>query len=663
MEDFKQNIIDIDPQDGLIDIINKIKSVPGKTVTLSIPGNAAVLQDVTNLKILQRQADELGKEISLAKAGVSELYDTKPALPVDLPRRVELPREPEATLPKPRLDTLRSTAVAPETKKVSDMVKKNKGTVDLRTVDLRKREEEKRPMDMARAQRPQIEEMEAVEEPVIGTHSTKAAPAAFFGVIDDVPQGQSAREQEEDDYFGRLNREKRSSHDIFATNLEQELPATPQEKGVRRIEREELFEDYKPTELIPAEEKKFDFSYGLENKKKKKKLGGVLPTIPGKVFAIFILVCVLTAAGALFFILPKASIAVTLKSESVKGDFNFTLDKGISATDLDAGKLPAQAVDMNSDKTQTFNATGKKQLTTKATGQLTILNECSTGEQLLVAGTRFQSTDGKIFKIESSAVIPGFTKPEDATVAGAKTVPVTAEADGESYNIGAGAFTIPKLKETSSWKYACLYARSDKPMSGGSSKEVAVITQSDLDKAKETLTGLAQADLQSKSAAGKDDNLIYINDKDSTGDASVKTTAKANDVADRFDMTVSIKKSVLTTDRKNLEAAIAAKIGKSYAYDDAKPVEGSLSYQVGDMSAKDGQISMKVSASESFIRQLDVDKLKKDVAGKDRQQLSDYFSNMSGVKSTAVNFWPFWVSKVPNSYDKIIITLDISGGV
>jgi hypothetical protein len=41
--------------------------------------------------------------------------------------------------------------------------------------------------------------------------------------------------------------------------------------------------------------------------------------------------------------------------------------------------------------------------------------------------------------------------------------------------------------------------------------------------------------------------------------------------------------------------------------------------------------------------------------GKNKQELNDYFTAMNGIKSVSVNLWPFWVSKVPGSVNKINI--------
>ena len=654
MEDPKQNIIDIGEEDEIIDIINKIKNVPERTVTLVIPKGAVILQDVINLKILQRKAEELGKEISLSKSGVEDVYKA----PVSLPamKVAGTAARPERKMP------LRSRTVSGPMM-VSDMVRKN-GTVDLRktqdrneAVNIEKRPEAAEEYEMRpRAEAPQPVIGNDIREKLRERIEEEEREVAALPVREDPIPEKDGHKTEVDDYFARLGKSKSENRETIKESLSAGTGTDRGEKSIRRIEREELFGESEKTDAV-ENEKKFDFSYGHDDKKKKKKKrGSVLPTISANYFAVFILICIIVASLSLIFILPKANIVIALQKESVQDDYDFILDKGITEIDAEAGKLPARDEEIVSEMTQNFAATGKKQISTKATGEITILNECTTTEQLLVAGTRFLSKDGsKIFKIEATAVIAGYSQPDDEVVPGAKTVKVTAENAGETFNIGATTFTIPALQEMGSKKYGCLYARSDKAMAGGSDKEVAVISQSDYDNALKTLTAQAKEDIGTKSSEQKSENLIYIDDESNEGEVSVKSAAKVNDVADKFDLTVSIKKTVLTVEKDNLETVLGDRIKSSGDLGNANAVQNSLTYQIGDTIDKDGQTVMSVSAAQDFTIEMNIDEIKKAVTGKDKQELNDYFSKMNGIRSTSVELWPFWVKKAPNSSNKIFI--------
>ncbi len=295
-------------------------------------------------------------------------------------------------------------------------------------------------------------------------------------------------------------------------------------------------------------------------------------------------------------------------------------------------------------------------MTERARGKIVIHNECSTGPQTLVAGTRFRSQDGKIFKIEEAANVAGFTKPEDEIVPGKEIVPVIAEEAGEAYNIAAASFTIPRLQEMGSWKYSCLYARSEDAMAGGMDKEVAYVSQADYDNAKSTLLAQARKENDKKADLQSSDTEIFLSDASDEGTAEEKSSVAAGALGESFSMTVSVKKSVLSVAKKDIEEILEEKIAALNTYENARPVQGSLAYEAGDLIKKDGKLSIDVSASESFAFALDREKIKKEIAGRDKEELNEYFGKMSGIKSVSVNFWPFWVTSVPQSADKITLS-------
>lgn len=649
-EEKKQATVYVGEDDGIVEVIDKIRNISGHNVTLVIPDQSAILQDVTNLKILQKQAEEMGKDISISKAGI--LADAV----------AEAGKKAVAGAGQLR----KAAPRAVRGRSMSDMVRKS-GTVDLRRMASASGES---PVLSAEAAKPEMRMQKDEAE-------ASASKSDFF------KEGYSR-----DKYFSEeaLPGRKKTLNDFSLSEINPETVAKL-ETGEEKPEKKEISEDYwgnlaeeKLSERGEAQEqqedtdkfegifddrgrldseydgKAFDFSYAAENKTKKKH--SILPTLSSRFFAFFILLCVATAGLALYFILPEAKIAVALKQEEVKGDFTFTLDEKLTAPDADADKLPVKGTEIKSEKTQTFTTTSKKRVTEKAAGEIVIYNECSTGPQTLVAGTRFLSKDGKVFKLDAAVSVAGFTKPEDEVVPGQEVVKVTAEEAGESSNIQPTTFTIPKLQEQGSWKYSCLYARSEKAMTGGMDKEVAYVSQDDYDKAKATLLEAVKKENEEKISGQTDENSIFLDDKADEGTVEDKSSVEVGGLGESFDLTVTLKKSVFSVAKADMQDVLGKKILKLNTYADAKPVEGSIEYTLGDFVEKDKQLSLDVSAVQKFSFELDQDKIKREIGGKDKQELNEYFGKMEGIRSVSVNFWPFWVTRVPENADKIDLTVD-----
>jgi hypothetical protein len=617
MEEESQKIIYIDKDEDITDIVDKIKNASSRLVTLVVPKEAIVLQDVINLKILQKKAEEFGKEVSVSKTDSDKI-------PASFQGEETAHRISGLRKKNPKISGNHLGSV-----KVSDMVHKG-GTIDLRNMSSSK--------SLERHKEPGLMKYEQVLEDSENFYreEEKEGHDVLHVETDSVPIKVENIHSDEN-FWG----EKEDVKEV--PSIESRLPSFFESP------REELEEN--------------DIANYSRVKVKDKRRRSVLPTLSSRFFAIFILFCLLTAGISLFFVLPKADIFITLKAENVKGDFNFVLGKNTSLVDQEKNQIPAQNVEVVSEKSQTYKANSKKNLSEKASGEIVIYNECSTGTQTLVANTRFLSKEGKVFKVEEGVTIPGFTKPEDTVVPGQKKVKVVAEEAGESYNIGATSFTIPKLQELVSWKYSCLYARSDSSMSGGIEKEVTYVSESDYNTAKAALVKLVQEENGQKITEKQNDSTFVVNDDSDEGQISAKSSVAVGGVAEEFVLTVSVKKSILVVEKGNINSLVEKNIIKLANSGDASPVEGSLSYEVKDFDEKNDEVSITVSASEDFVFNINDDEIKEAVANKNEAEFSEYFNKIDGVESVNINLWPFWVKKVPNDHNKINVTIDISDSI
>ena len=103
----------------------------------------------------------------------------------------------------------------------------------------------------------------------------------------------------------------------------------------------------------------------------------------------------------------------------------------------------------------------------------------------LVTNTRFESADGKIFKIKDSAVVPGYTLDGTKKIPGVTTAEVYADQPGEGYNKAPGKFSIPGFKDSP--EYTTIYAQSTETFVGGFNGKRFKIEDSELQTAQQAL--------------------------------------------------------------------------------------------------------------------------------------------------------------------------------
>src|SRR6185369_16142505 len=131
-----------------------------------------------------------------------------------------------------------------------------------------------------------------------------------------------------------------------------------------------------------------------------------VPVTPKKVNHIFIIlggVTLLSLCGvALFLFLPKAEVHV-IPRKIVR-----SVDQQFDGRSGNGGDIPVRIIEKEQAVTLTMDASGMSQGSAqKARGNVTIYNEFSAEPQSLVATTRFESTDGKIFRLIEGVTVPG----------------------------------------------------------------------------------------------------------------------------------------------------------------------------------------------------------------------------------------------------------------
>lgn len=255
-----------------------------------------------------------------------------------------------------------------------------------------------------------------------------------------------------------------------------------------------------PSEEVILKEEKSELAK-FESKAKKEKpketfhFKGKSPSGGASRFILWIITAVVVVALflAITNIFRSADVYVTEKSESVAltGPETFFLEPV-------AGQAGYSAISLADSATVTLPASGEKQVSTKAAGIIVVYNNYSAASQKLVAGTRFETPSGLIFKLDQTVIVPGLSKKANKNVPGSVEASVTADKPGADYNIPLTDFTIPGFKGDP--RYSAFYGRSKSAMSGGDVGTVATINDAELAKAVADLKAKLEASLREKAA-------------------------------------------------------------------------------------------------------------------------------------------------------------------
>lgn len=362
--------------------------------------------------------------------------------------------------------------------------------------------------------------------------------------------------------------------------------------------------------------------------------------------------------GAMYFVLPKADVALILKKEKAATSLLATADKKNTAVDVDKGKLPAKILQVEKTESKEFSATGEKEVQEKARGKITIYNEYSSSPQTLVATTRFISGDGKIFRIKNSITIPGAAI-EDGKIS-PRSVEAEVEADepGESYNIGPSDFTIPGFK--GSPKYDAFYGKSNSAMTGGKIGRVNFISQEDMQRAVTEFSNRETLSLVNEIKKQAPDGYVLLDECVSKQQVEDKTTAKVGDLTGSFrlDFVLSIK--ALTFPESAMKELALRKLEKVKPRVNSQLREESLliEYQKVEPDFDNGKINFSLNLQGDFIVPVDVDVIKTDLTGKNISQVENYFSNRPEIQQSEIKLWPIFARSIPEDPGRINISVN-----
>ncbi|HPW34283.1 MAG TPA: hypothetical protein PK367_00790 [Candidatus Paceibacterota bacterium] len=358
-------------------------------------------------------------------------------------------------------------------------------------------------------------------------------------------------------------------------------------------------------------------------------------------------------------IFPRVDVLIVTNKKEWNNEGSIIVNKNIGQLDVNSMQVPGEIVEKIVNRVLKFEPTGKKYLERKASGQIVIYNAFSSAPQKLVATTRFETPDGKFYRIPESIEIPG------AKIEGGKITPssipveVFADKAGPSYNSGAiEKLTIPGFKNTS--KYEGFYASASNGFSGGFIGEGLYPTNEDIKKAKEQ----AQIDLQDALSASlisqiKEDTT-YI--KDSVLATTTKLSVSSNVGADnKFSVVAEGKVMVMTFRETDILELLKQKAKK----DNLIPSEyeeksKDLSYNKPQVDWKLGKMVLPIVYKAVFVKPFDVNQLKNEIMGKSDLDLRKYIADKysESINKLTARFWPFYVGSVPNNANKINITIE-----
>jgi len=373
----------------------------------------------------------------------------------------------------------------------------------------------------------------------------------------------------------------------------------------------------------------------------------------GKLFWVLIVVVVICAAAGLLMstLFAGATVNVTPRSASV------TAPAAIQAQiNAPAGTLPYQVINSSRTASTSVPASGTKQVSLSAMGTATIYNAYNTSSQDLVATTRFEAPDGKIYRIHANITVPGAVKAADGSLTpGSVSATLYADQPGADYNRTAPTqFTIPGFKGDP--KYTKFYAKAD-AVSGGLVGLQPAVAAADLATAQSALKqGLSNAMNDMVQSQVPKEYIAVPGTLQITYNDIVQTPGPNNTAI--LSQTANASADVIRS--VDLASAIAKQTVQGYAGEAVNFADQSqISVALATTSKATGIISLKLSGNPKLIWQFDPNALQQALIGKPKAQFETILKSFAPAITCSTetpckaSIRPFWGSSFPSDATKI----------
>jgi hypothetical protein len=349
-------------------------------------------------------------------------------------------------------------------------------------------------------------------------------------------------------------------------------------------------------------------------------------------------------------VLPKATLAVKTDSQDIDSSLDVTFDTKATSVNVDDGVVPATIEQNVKTTTQSAPATGQQNNGEKAEGQVVLSSDditiCAPNKQITIPAGTGVSTNGLTYITQQSGTIgrKGNTCIFDTTVG------VVASKGGANYNVSSASFTVQG--------YSNVTGKSSGAINGGTDEITKVVTQSDINAAKEKLA--AQVDSVAKdelSSRLEDKGLYVVKESFSPGNPEVTASAKAGDQVDSVTVTQKTTYTMTGAKKDDIEDLIKASIEDQIDKSKQEVLNTGLDKGVFKLQSQDGtsKVLMGLAVTSLAGPRLDDEAIKTQVAGKKANEAKEILKSYPGVTDVEVNYSPFWVSSIPKKTSKIKI--------
>lgn len=351
------------------------------------------------------------------------------------------------------------------------------------------------------------------------------------------------------------------------------------------------------------------------------------------------------------FFAPRATVVISARATESSANARITMGEK-AATSFSGSTLKTSTQQQKKDVSIEFDATGKKQVGEKATGTMTLTRTSTSSTPINVpAGTSFTAS-GLTFKSTEAATLPGSSIGPGGIEQPSVTVAVEAAEIGDQYNLATRSYQ----------SNVGGFSAEGSNMTGGTSKEVTVVSETDVQAATDQLAKQNSDTIKAQLTSEFNDTFIVL-------DQTFKIDNGSPQSSPAIGAEATGKAKLVTTITYTLSAVARSDIDTFLNDYFAKQIEGQSDRRVYDNGSGGVTFTNIAATADGFTGNIVAtakigpkveDQQVKDLAkGKRFGEIQSSLESIQGIDSVDVKFWPFWVSSAPNDTNKITVEFNL----
>ncbi len=355
----------------------------------------------------------------------------------------------------------------------------------------------------------------------------------------------------------------------------------------------------------------------------------------------------------LYWFIPHATVTVFETPEYLDETATVTVDPTATVADSASHIIPGKKQEQSVSGEKSIPVSGKREVGDPAKGTVTIYNKTQSPKTfskgtVLISGSLQFTLDSDVAVASASENLS-----QSNLTYGKANGTITASAIGPTGNLPAASdFTFKSISSDDA------IARNDQAFTGGTSRDVTVVSRTDYDGLVKALTDdlvvKAKADLAAQVGGGEKliDQTIKATVTDKTFSQEIDQEAK------ELHGKITITVSGISYNDSDLVAffkgAIESKIPTGYTFSEEQSTARVENAQV----KKDGTITLNVKFRGAALPSLSAPTIQKDIAGKSMQSAQEYLRAVHGVGGVEFNFrWSLWKDRLPINKNNISVSI------